>query len=166
MSLRDQILESMARTVFVVAYANACEEYDAVPHWEELPEHLERFGDEYDAPRAGPGEDWMGVAPDATEFDPQAAIDARALAVRMLAEFLKVNGSGLIPNGERADRLLQTLLDEWCSPESQKYGGGHNAETFGHYIVMQSLGTGVGLNDDTGPGCREWKCGRFEGISL
>ena len=132
--MRDEILQSMARTLFVTAYADAVDE------------------GEIDGPSAGGGEDWMDVAPEAS---PETAEHALKLAERMLAEFLKLNGG-----------TLESLCEEWCSPESQTYANGreHDADLFGHYIAMQSLGHGVGLNDDTGPDCREWECGYFCGL--
>lgn len=156
-TLRETVLSSMARTLFVTAYADACDEYDSEDSANER-RHGSGYSPWTDAPRAGAGENWMDVAPDASEFDADAAIEARKLAERMLAECLRLNAPG----------DLATLVWEWCAPESQRYNDGraHDAELFGHYLTMQSLGHGVGLNDDTAPGCRCWETGLFDGLSL
>lgn len=155
MDIREQILKSMARTVFVTAYADACDEYDNTPLDAEANE---RFAD---APRACRSGDWMDVAPDAAQFMPCAAIEAWQLAVKMLNKFVSLNGEQI--HGTDREQTMQTLLDEWCSSTDRI---DRNAGTFGHYLAMQSLGHGVGLNDNICPGSREWKTGHFEGIKL
>lgn len=135
-TMRTEILNSMARTLYVTAYADAID------------------NGAIEGPAAGSGEDWMDVAPDAPA---EIHTEAHALAEKILAEFLELNGG-----------TLETLLTEWCTPESQRYNRGraHDTDLFGHYIAMQSLGHGVGLNDDTSPDCRDWKTGDFEGLWL
>lgn len=137
---KDVIIQSMARTLYVCAYADAIEEGSI------------------EGPRPGPGEDWFDFAP--TLHDSES--DAEELAEKMLAQFLRMNAPHLEPAA-----ALDELFAEWCTPESQTYATRpHDADHFGHAIAMQSLGQGVGLNDDTGQGCRRWETGYFCGLNL
>lgn len=125
----DEILDSVARTLFVNAYANAAD-------------RAEEDGSEFHGDRAGSGDDWFDVAPEEPE-------DAKTFA-RML---LNRVGELAWSKGDRtpcdADSVVRKLCADWI-----RHGGDSGSrfsaeELFGFRLTMQSLGHGVGLRDDT-----------------
>jgi len=107
--LVDAIRESVARTLWVSHYADAVED------------------GEYDGPRAGPGEDWFDVAPDA----PSERL-ANGLAMSLIV------GAHANANHTAAHYLRWT---EYTT-------GDGTPERYGHCLAMQAMGHGVGLWDD------------------
>lgn len=111
----DEIRYGMARALWVTAYADAVED----------DPDLEEMG----YPAAGPGEDWVDVAP----MTPPSAESA---AFRLSEMIERANGVGiddLFGEAAIADGVTVDDLD---------------AEEFGHYLAMQALGHGVSWFDD------------------
>lgn len=158
---RDAFLYGAARAFFVTAYADACEAFDSrtendcdacgETHCEEHTEcdlgcqmcH-EALCDECetlsDLPRAGAGEDWMDVAPDAPP-------NAYALAGELWSGLATLNpgGCGVYTLAARATEA------DGVAPDPEK---------FGHYLAMQAMGHGVSWFDDHKP--FEIECPRME----
>jgi hypothetical protein len=112
----------MARALFVCQYADEVE------------------SGELQLPGAGPGQDWMDVAP----ATPQPFIFE---AYRLAGRIEQLNGTSLIclaAAARKADMAVSRHADAtWAGqlPDSQ-------LSDFGHYLAMQSLGHGVSGFDD------------------
>ncbi len=109
------ICDAMARALFVTAYADQQDEKRAA-------------GKKHNS--AGPGEDWMDVAPKT----PKKAIDK---AKQLCAEIERINQSPIQGLWQRA-----AWADD-IDPDNEKM-----QRKFGHYVAMQALGHGVGWADD------------------
>lgn len=120
------ILDGMARAVFVQWYAGEMEEEDPC-----IPPGMARD-------KAGPGEDWMDVAP---ETPKEAFVWARRFAVRLAEE----NGLGCALPLAGVVPLLRKAAeaDGQAWPPPAEY-----AEEFGQDLAMQSVGHGVSWFDD------------------
>ena len=119
---RDEIVDSVARMLFVTAFADACED-----------EELASEGFEIDRTQAaGAGQDWFDTVTDDT---PGEAIDR---AREIVADF-----------EARNSRTIEDAGNEWSALDFH-YGAGreHGLERFGYCIAMTYLGAGVGLWDD------------------
>jgi hypothetical protein len=126
-SLTETMISSMARTLWVCACADAADNG-------ELPEDL---------PRAGAGDDWMGIAP---ETPMRAYLAAQSLHDDItLANREKVPsrclwvlfGQALLADGVAGAAEYDTCTEY---PEL--------AENFAHYLAMQCQGHGVSWFDD------------------
>ena len=118
---RDTIVESIARTLYVSSYADACENEEA-------------FGDlVFDrSEAAGSGEDWLETVRSAT---PPAALKT---AQDIVSDFEASN-----------KRTLEDACAEWLRVAYDKIPlFDADEQTFGHYLAMQALGHGVGLWDE------------------
>jgi len=121
-----KIIDSMARTLHVMAYADAVEQGSIK------------------GPRASAGQDWMDIAP---KTRPEAKIEAAVLA----GQIITMNKKGLLfllRDAMYADamqnndiHLLNNLINN--TEYDDKY-----IEDFGHCLAMQSLGSGVSWFDD------------------
>jgi len=117
----NTVVEAMARALFVSAYADHCDEDGSDP----------------DLPRAGPGEDWMDVAPPT----PQYVVDAANQLLGRYEEANKTNMWALLHRAAVKDKAmpeggaLANLPPEYVSD-------------FGHYLAMMALGHGVSWFDD------------------
>lgn len=130
---REEILTSMARTLYVTAHADACEDEEAYPDY-----------DRSDAP--GAGGEWF----DATTGETPAA--AVTKAAEIAADFESRNG-----------RTLEDAGNAWAALEFYYGGRAHDLNQFGHYLTMTYLGHGVGLWDDfKGPNPDGFECGHAE----
>lgn len=114
--LTDYIVAAMARAMFVSNYADAVEEGD------------------YQGRRAGPGEDWMDVAPET----PQPYISE---AWRLLGRIEQANKTN-----------IHSLLAQACNADNVNYtempANGGYVRDFGHCLAMQAMGHGVSWFDD------------------
>lgn len=114
--LRDTILQSMARTLWVTAYIN---EHDSAP------QHLR---DEH--PSAGGGDDWMDIVPPTPPGVLEEAEEwlyaFEMLHEKLVYSWLKYSAPWVFNDD---DDLLETL------------------DSFGHYLVMNMSGSGVGLQE-------------------
>jgi hypothetical protein len=121
--MEHEIVEGMARALFVSAYA------DCVESWEE------NGGKPEDRPhRCSCGEDWMDYAPPTST----AALDVAS----MLADQIeKVNCCKL---GTLYNRATKACKNHPTHCESRT----HTPEYFGHYLAMQALGSGVAWTDN------------------
>ena len=115
---REEILESVARTLFVSAFADACEDDEAHPDFD--------AGDQ----AAGAGEDWFDTVTDPT---PEAAT---VKAAEVVADFERRN-----------ERTVEDAAAEWAGYPGHGRRGNDEA-AFGYCLAMQSLGHGVGFWDD------------------
>lgn len=121
MSIRDEIIEAMARNLHVQAYADYMDE-------------AECDEDRSDLDRACGGQDWDDHSPETT----QAAKDAAAeYAVRIEA----------MNNGWPLDRLYASATLE-CSIHGGCTKRHHSPEHFGSDLGMMLTGTGVSWSDD------------------
>lgn len=120
------IVKQMSRSLFVAAYADAIEQGE-----------LEGDG-------AGPGQDWMDVAPETPErflFE----------AWRLTGKIEQINRMSLIclfaqackADGESYEDIIARWHDDALTEADWKY-----LNDFGHYLAMQSLGHGVSWFDD------------------
>ena len=116
---RAEILESIARTLFVTAYADACEDTDEGGCQPDMTQ------------AAGAGEDWFDTVTDETPGE------ARETARDIADDFEARNG-----------RKLEAAGAQWTRLEFHYNRGPHDLESFGHYLAMTCLGHGVGLWDD------------------
>lgn len=130
---RAEILESIARTLFVMAFADACDD--------------EERTDIDQSQAAGPGDDWFDTVTD--ETPKEAESKARDIA----ADFEARNGRTLESAGEQWAAL------EFYYGGGRDHGLGE----FGHCLAMRYLGTGVGLWDDyKGENPDGFECGYAE----
>lgn len=116
---REEIVEAMARLLFVCAYADFVEE----------PEQKE---DVSDLPRPGPGEDWNRYAPTTTDA-------ARRMAAKLAEDIERENGAALPALYRKA---TETCRNGHCNK------GRHNLHEFGSCLAFQALGHGVSWFDD------------------
>lgn len=123
---RDEIIDQMARTLWVNAYASAVDELGR------------QRAIELGLDVAGPGDDWMDVAPD----EPS---EARRAADRLAAAYRRANNvkqiTDLLAMAAEADAVVSgvepaDLLDE-------RY-----VEEFADSLALMALGTGVSWFDD------------------
>ncbi len=116
----EDIVESMARTLYVDAYATAVERAleDGIPGAKDLS--------------PGPGGEWMDTVPRST---PRAAYK---IADSLATEYEKLNDAHIYSLLKRAAKADD---EEW--PVGSEY-----AEEFGHYLAMMALGHGVSWFDD------------------
>lgn len=115
-----QIIASMARTLHVTAYADGVENKTIK------------------GCKAGAGQDWMDVAPKTRPIATQTAF-------YLAGQIATMNGKSLlflVRDAMKADGKIKSLSDDVDTYDS-KY-----LSDFGHYIVMESLGHGVGWTDD------------------
>lgn len=124
------IIDGMARALYVCAYADAIEE------------------GEIEGEGAGPGEDWMDVAPETPGY-------ARDAALVLAGRIEERNGMSLICLLYQAGRA--DGIDVFARPadadspywfEARESRHCNYAESFGHDLAMQSLGHGVSWFDD------------------
>lgn len=125
---RDTMIESMARTFFVEAYASHVDECKGC--------FILRDIDEGDHARAGSGEDWMDVAPPLVDNNPFAE-EARQLA-RVLAERVEKDNGADLPTLYLLASAMGDDNDHTDDPDSDDYA---------HYLVMQAVGHGVSWAD-------------------
>lgn len=120
---RDSFLEGAARAFFTMAYAAYVKEGHSTDNDltdDQRQTHL-------DLPRPGAGEDWCDYAP-----EPPA--NAYALAGELWGALHAANGeAGVYSLSLRAEAA------DGCAPDAEK---------FGHYLAMQSMGEGVSWFDD------------------
>jgi len=129
-SVTNSIIDGMARALYTEAYASAIEEHDIAGN------------------AAGPGEDWMDVAPSTPDY-------AHDAALRLSGRIEERNGMSLvclIYQAAKADGI-----DTDAEPKDQDSPYWHEAresrhcsyaEAFGHYLAMASVGHGVCWFDD------------------
>jgi hypothetical protein len=122
---RDIVINSMARTLIVTAYADERERADEDDgdtendadwnaRWRELP-------------AAGPGEDWMDVTPEGTADVQRRALIEAAILYGRIAQAWGAEPWLLVHHYDDSDDAYQT---------------------WGHYAVMSALGHGVCWEDD------------------
>jgi hypothetical protein len=138
-SVRDTIIESAARALWLCAYADHVEDFQE--HKSDYPKRewkkhfcpaslresakCPTFGTHA---RPGPGEDWMDYAPPTGE-------PARAEARKLIAEIEKRNKIKVEDAYAKAEAAEGHLKEP-------------TPEDFGHYLAMQALGHGVAWADD------------------
>lgn len=128
-----EILESIARTLFVIAFADACGELSS--------------GDIDHEQAAGAGDDWFDTVTDDTPDE--AVTRAREIA----DDFEKRNGCRLESAGAE-----WTGFDF-----HYEKGRTHDLEAFGHGLAMTYIGSGVGLFDGfKGENPKGFECGHSE----
>lgn len=118
--IEDKIIEGIARTLFVCTYADGIDSGDL------------------EGPAAGPGQDWMDIAPPT----PHSAFNT---AWRLAGKLEQANGMGilsLIYKADAADRGLK-FGDLLGREDCFKY-----AKDFGSDLAMMALGHGVSWFDD------------------
>lgn len=134
-TLTERMLDSVARTLWVCAYADAHENG-------ELPE---------DAPFASHGDDWMDVAPptpfraylhaqkfcDAIMRANKESVPSQCLWV-LFRDALKADGMD-VPESKEGDWGAD---HDFCANQDKL------ADSFAHNITMQTMGHGVGWFDD------------------
>ncbi len=127
MTIRDEIIRGMARAYFVIAYADFIE-------GDEIDEK-EREG----LPRPGAQEDWM-------DYAPATSPDALKVAHRLVKAI-----------EENTARDLDTLYRETALNCSSLHFNAHifrctdrthTPDSFGHYLAMEAMGSGVAWGDD------------------
>jgi len=118
---RQEIIDSFTRTLFVQAYATFVEQAK------------EDGEDTSDLPQAGPGEDWMDVAPETPESAVQAGLEGIAAIERRYG----------VPIEE-----LVFIASEECRKAKCRTNRDHNTEAFGYFLAMQYVGHGVSWSDD------------------
>lgn len=123
---RDEIVESMARSFFVDAYANHVDECKGCLVLDDL--------DEGDHAKPGPGEDWFDYAPELVDNNPFSE-EARAKAEELAVHIEKDNGADLVELYLRAVALEGEHESE------------PTADRFGHYLMMEAVGHGVSWGD-------------------
>jgi len=116
--MADTLIEGMARTLWLMAYADTYDQLAERSYNGEASEHIAH---------AGPGEDWADHAP----ATPDAA---RMLAWRLVGRFEEANQA---PMSRLIDYALSSV------PEAERDEG-----KLGHCLVMRALGTGVAWEDD------------------
>jgi hypothetical protein len=130
MSTFKQIVESMARTLFVNAYADHCEDGEYNEGNGGPCEGCALWGHNDGHPQPGGGQDWVDFAPET----PPEALDAANLLAALITG----------RNGTKLESLLERAVKADGNPEvNDKY-----LEDFGHYLAMQALGHGVSWTDD------------------
>jgi hypothetical protein len=118
--LRDDVVSAMARTLWLLAYADYAESDE---------------GRAADAERARSGEDWDNVAP-------ETPAEAEKLAARAVAVMEKVNGQRLGTILSRAARADRDQKGASVRVDSRW------AEEFGSDLAMMVVGSGVSWFDD------------------
>jgi hypothetical protein len=123
-TVEETIINSMARTLHVCAYADAHDNHD-------LPEG---------SPGASHGEDWMDVAPDTSD-------EAKMFAAVLAGRIQEMNGKSLLFLIRDA-AIADGINPDECYDQPVGRRGHTYCEMFGHYLAMQSLGHGVSWFDD------------------
>lgn len=135
MNLEQTIIDSIARTLFVDAYAFHCDNGE----WNEgngAPcEGCSLFGHEEGHPQPGGGEDWFDFAPET----PSEFVDKAKAFVNKLVNANKASLRMLLVRAEEADSA-----EGWRGgiPPRSAY-----ARDFGLCLAMMHLGTGVSWFD-------------------
>lgn len=137
----NTMIDAMARAFYVSAYA-------------EQQEELRDAGEEHNC--AGPGEDWMDIAPDtphdAREFALMFAGSLRKSLLVILndaawadvLEAHKLTASDVPYRWKRPDLEAEVdALKEFCNRRGMSYPA-----ELGHYLAMQAMGHGVSWFDD------------------
>lgn len=114
--MKNEILDGMARAFFACAWAEQCEESDNAAIMS--------------------GRDIMAVMP--SEIDPAAISAARTLALELASNY---TGLMLAP----IDQCLRVLYRKACELDTDGADRELTPELFGHYLAMQAMGAGVGL---------------------
>jgi hypothetical protein len=130
-NVEERIVCSMARTLWVNAYANAADGQDLPP----------------DSPTAGAGQDWMDIAPPTPI---RAYMQAAVLSDHLLTAARKA------AKPRHIQCLWQVFADAMHAEDPTidptfypTLNSMHKeAEEFGHFIIMMSLRTGVSWSDD------------------
>ena len=123
--MRAQIMDAIARNLFVQAYADFLERE---------AEGDETTEDLTDLPRPGCGEDWDDFAPETSEA-------ARGMARTAAASIERLNGCDLAVLFVRATEACEAHPGV-CKSRT------HTTEGFGSYLGMMVTGTGVSWFDD------------------
>lgn len=121
--MREEIIEAMARTLFVLAYADFVEDDERRDESEDLS----------DLPRARGGEDWCDVAPATSGA-------ALATAERAVMALERLNGCSLETIFARATAACVGATPRKCHR--------HDPEHFGSDLGMMLAQTGVSWFDD------------------
>lgn len=136
--MREEIIQAVARTLTLDAIASAWEENQQLEEGSDLatifPESFEG---------AGTGEDWDDIVPEG------APAEAVAKAREIVRDFEARNGRDVVSIGEDWD----TAANMDCGyPEdddpAQFEWSDDGPQRFGHCLALQSLGHGIGLDDD------------------
>lgn len=124
--MTEQIVNKMARTLFVSTYADAID------------------NDEIQGDAAGPGQDWMDVAPATPDrFQNEAW--------RLVGRIEQLNGMGLIclfAAACEADKESFEAMITRYHADALTEADWHYIGEFGHCLAMQSMGHGVSWFDD------------------
>jgi len=116
---QETIRSSIARTMWVTSWASWIEE--------NTPEETRKWG----------GQDLFDIAPPTPKRSSTRFNSVEARADQFIAEFEKRNKQTL----EGAYVAFQQAITEYGSDESREL----TADRFGHYLVMEAQGQGVGL---------------------
>lgn len=137
MNLQNQIVDVMARTLFVCAYANHVEdgEYNDGNGAPCLGCNL-FVGHAVGHPRPAGGENWEDYAPETTS----EARDAALILLGKIEEKNRINIFALLAMAAKADGM-DPYTDDFEYPEGY-------ADEFGAMLAMQALGHGVGWTDN------------------
>lgn len=130
---RAEIVESIARALFVSSFAAICDELAAGDA--ETAEDFEGLSEEsrerLESQAAGMGGDWMDTVTDDTPAEAFAVAEEIASAFE-----------------ERNRRALAEACEEWLLLDHYYARREPSADDFGHYLAMESIGHGVGLWDN------------------
>lgn len=115
--LREMVVDACARALFVCAYMDHCDECTI---------RVCRVCGEHG--KAGPGEDWMDIAPPEND-------ESRQCAEGLVTRFEAANERTIEYIYAHAERMTGHM-----APPTPRL--------FGHYLAMQALGHGVSWSDD------------------
>jgi len=133
--MRERITQAVARTLTLDAVASAWEENQQLEEGSDL---ATIFPEDWEG--AGSGEDWDDVV---REGAPLEAVDKAREIVR---DFETRNGRDVVDLGEEWDTAAHDDGNGFNAAEYEWSDDG--PERFGHCLALQSLGHGVGLDDD------------------
>lgn len=142
---RGRIVEGVARTLALLTAADAIED---PAQWGYVDDDGAGSAEGLDTFRASMGGDWDDTIPNG--FPPEALDKARAI----VDDFERLNGRKVDDIGAEWDTLRADPED----PVAEFEWSDDGPERFGHCLGMQTLGHGVGLNDDI-PGRAKWPNG-------
>lgn len=128
-----KIIEDMARTLWLMAYAEAAD------HADYLDDEDDGYGNMWDPEdweRPLPGGEWDDVVPDTPD---NVYADTRSLIQGIY------QANALAWGYDTPERMLEAMCLAWMD-EADKPGC--DADRFAHCLAMQCLGAGVGLDDD------------------
>lgn len=156
MSEREDIIRDVARTLFVCAWADACD------------------AGEVEGPRGGAGEDWMEVAP--RRYDPEdrepcghgvcgdnwchrvEVPDPAALAeARRIVDAFDAKAAADGAKAAGLEAFSAETLAGCPTPivdAAELHAELTDTDRFAHSLAMEALGHGVGLEDDMPAGAR------------